>query len=134
MFGTVKLYAALALGATLLGYVGYIKYQAHTAKQEAIVAAAERDQAKANLKVVEDANNANLATIKQLENEKTLVNTTTERLKQAQKRDKQTIDRLAAAIREVSEVPENKVELSPVLRSTVESIQVEREKRHGEVK
>jgi hypothetical protein len=128
------MYAALALAATVMGYVGYVKHQAHSARQEAIAAAAERDQAKANLKIVEDTNRENVQTIERLKNEKQLVDDTTERLKQAQKRDKQTIDRLASAILEGSEVPENKVELSPVLRSTVRDIQNDREKRQGGAK
>lgn len=94
----------------------------------------ERDEAARAREDAIDANRTNLDTIDKLQMEKADIQASLNALEADRRRTQQVINNLSAAIRASANDPANKVELSPVLRSTVDAIQRQRAEREGGTK
>jgi chromosome segregation ATPase len=129
MFSPLQIYAVLIVIAAAGGYVAYSKYQINSVKTELATKEAELTQTKANLVVVENANTQNLTTIGHLQEEKRLLDAVAADLAAKSKQNQRTIDTLFKTIRSFKDDPASQAPLSPVLKATVEQIQVERAAR-----
>lgn len=127
----VKGIAILAVLAALGGWAAWQTYQVSSAKAEAKAAKAERDEAGVARDKALEVNMANQATIGQLQQEKADIQRALSNLDADRRKNQQTINALSMTIRSMAQDPANKVELSPVLRATVDEIQKQRVAREA---
>jgi hypothetical protein len=120
----------VALIAAVLGggyFVYSQKMQILKAKEETLQVKGERDQAFKDRDAAVDANKTTNETLKQVLQERKDAQLSVSALANRDKANKLKIDKLAAIIEELSNQPESKVELSPILKETVRKIQEDRE-------
>lgn len=135
IFGLFSVKIVAIVAAVVIAGVGawggyqYVKLQKATA--DVAKMQRERDEAAAQRDKAIEANRTNIAVIEQLKQEKRDVEQSLADLSADKKKNQQVISNLAAAIRATANDPANKVELSPVLKSTVSAIQKQRETRGG---
>lgn len=135
-FFTTKVVAIIAgvLIALVLswGTAQYLRLQA--TKVEAAELKTQRDEAGRARDTAIEANKVTQATLDQLKREKEDIQKALNALEADRRRNQQVINTLADAIKAQSSDPANKVQLSPVLKTTVEGIQKQRELRQGGAK
>lgn len=135
MFTTKIITIGAAIAIASVGAWGgwqYVKLQ--SAQAEAAKLKNERDEAAQARDNAIDANVTNLAVIDQLQQEKADIQASLNALEADKRRNQQVINNLSAAIRASANDPANKVELSPVLKSTIDAIQRQRAQREGGAK
>lgn len=89
------------------------------------------EELQSQVALLQDVNTQNLVTINQLLDEKVLVEQANANLEAANKKDRKTISSLQKKLKDFEKDPANKVQLSPVLKDTIASIEKERAKRRA---
>lgn len=89
------------------------------------------EELKNQVALLQDINTQNLVTINQLLDEKVLVEKANVNLEATNKKDRKTISSLQKKLKDFEKDPANKVQLSPVLKDTIASIEKERAKRRA---
>ena len=123
--------AVLLVVGSIAGYIWYQNHQISEAKEETQLAIAQRDKAASELDAAIAVARTNDQTIKQLQQEKKDVETALANLKARAQRDQKFIDHLTGIIEGYQKDPASLVQLSPVLRDVVNSIQLDRANRQG---
>lgn len=121
--------AMIVLITALGSWAGYKHYQVTQAEERAAAAEVERDAAAVARDLAIKASTANLATIKELQNERDSIQLALNNLEADRRKNQAIIGNLSAAIRSTASDPANQVQLSPVLKATVEEIQKRRKER-----
>ena len=141
-FLTLKIYAAaIAVVVAALGGWAYTKHlQIERLKDKVIemsnlkdAAVNQRNEAAAQRDKVIEINKLSARTIELMLQEKEDIERSLLLLEDDKKKNQQTISSLSAKIKNQSNNPANKVELSPVLKMTVDEIQKQRLVRSGAV-
>jgi hypothetical protein len=127
----VKGVAILVLLLALGGWAAYKTYQVSSAQAEAVAAKAERDEAATARDEALKVNTANQLAISQLQKEKADIQVALTNLDADRKKNQKVINDLSAVIRTMATDPANKVQLSPVLQATVDTIQKQRTAREA---
>lgn len=125
--GTIILVLLLVLG----GWAGYKTYQVSDAEARAKTALAERDAAATARDEALKVNTTNQETISQLQQEKASIQTALSNLDSDRKKNQKVIGDLSTVIRTMATDPANKVQLSPVLQTTIDTIQKQRVAREA---
>lgn len=137
---TLKFYAIIsAIVLSALGAWAYSKHLQIERLKDRVVeitnlkdaAVNQRNEAAAQRDRVLEINRLSERTIELLQQEREDIERSLGALEEDRKKNQQTISSLSAKIRNQSSNPANKVELSPVLRMTVDEIQTSRLIRSG---
>ena len=132
-FLTTKLLAVAAAvviaGVGGWGVKNFIQLKSNQAELGRVQVALEQSQL--SLERALSVNVSNQATIEELQREKLAIESSIKALQDDRRRNQQVISSLSAAIKAQAADPANQVTLSPVLKSTIESIQKQRLEREG---
>ena len=131
---TTKIVSAISLAAILAigSYAGWTWYKLQRAETKIVNIESDLRQTEAARDAAINANRTNLETIDQLMLEKMAIEKSLSQLESDRRRNQQLINNLSASIRAMAADPANQVELSPVLKQTVESIQRQRQERSSQ--
>lgn len=125
----IKGVAVIILLIAIGGWAGLKHFELSKTRSELEAAITERDVAAEARDKAISAAKANEETIVALQQEKAKIQEALTSLAADKKKNQQTINTLMASIRSGSSNPANQVLLSPVLRTTVDSIQKDRAAR-----
>lgn len=138
LFGGVKNFAVAIVVALALAAGGlWVLKQKHAltkAQKDLVTVTQQRDDAARARDDAINVSKANVETIKKLQQEKQDALDAIEQQNERSKRDTATILAMGTALSAQANNPANKVELSPVLKQVLTSIQAERNKRAGGLK
>lgn len=127
----VKGTAILALLLALGGWAGYKTYQVYDAQNDAKEARADRDAAFVARDKALQVNLVNQETIALLQQEKADIQRALTDLDADRKKNQQIIGALSTTIKAMASDPANRVQLSPVLQTTISEIQKQRVAREA---
>lgn len=129
-----KLFAIGALLLAVSGSMGFLWVKWKAAEATVTQVEADKKKVEVDRDAAIEANKTNMATIDKLQEEKRLIGESLQKLQEDQERNRQVIANMSAVIRKHASNPANQVTLSPVIKDTVQSIQVQREQRQGDKK
>lgn len=129
---TTKLiaYGAAAAIAVTGAFATWTYFRLQSAQVTIANVERERDEAGQARDAAIRANATNLETIDQLLSDKLAIEQSLSRLEADRRRNQQLINNLSTTIRSMATDPANQVELSPVLKQTVDAIQRQRQERN----
>ena len=130
----IVIVAAVVAVASVGTWGGLQYFKLKDAQAEALTFKNERDEAALARDKAIEANKTSQETIDLLQQEKADIQASLNALEADKRRNQQIINNLSAAIRAGANDPANRVALSPVLKSTVDAIQKQREAREGGAK
>jgi chromosome segregation ATPase len=126
LIGSISIAAVLAIGS----YAGWTLLQLQRAEAKVVQAESARAQAIESMNRAIEANRVNQDTIDQLVLEKAAIEKSLSQLEADRRRNQQLINNLSASIRAMATDPANQVELRPVLKQTIDTIQRKRQERN----
>lgn len=129
LIGGLKGSIVLVLILALSGYIWKLKHDTDVVNRELTQVKVERDSAATARDAAIGISKTNENTINQLKNERDLVQSALSNLETSKAENKVVIDKVKTIIKSQDQLPENKALLSPVLKDTVNQIQLNRDKR-----